>query len=227
MKPEPHHSKIMIVDDQPDSLMLLKEMLSVRGYDVEAVSSGKRALEAIEKVKPDLFLLDINMPIMNGFALCEKLKSQESTADIPVIFLSAVGEMKEIVKAFQIGGVDYIMKPFKMAVVLARVNTHLHLHHQKRELETLTEKQQAYVQRLKEYLPALIDHTSHDIRNPLSNTNLTVSLLERHGRTDDEKGKEYLDRIRTDMKRINDLLVDLMKVAGPEIKSPKDKPDLA
>jgi len=225
MKPEPHHSRIMIVDDQPDSLLLLKEMLTVRGYEVEAVRSGKSALESVAKVKPDLFLLDINMPLMDGFVLCKTLKSQESTADIPVIFLSAVGEMKEIIKAFKIGGVDYIMKPFKMAVVLARVDTHLHLHHQKQELETLYEKQQAYVKRLKDYLPALIDHTSHDIRNPLSNTNLTVSLLESHGRTDDEKGKEYLERIRTDMTRINELLIDLMNVAVPEIKSPKDKPD--
>lgn len=220
MKNTPQNSKILIVDDDASNILLLRDMLSEDGYIVSTVDSGKKAIDAVQQACPDLVLLDIAMPEMNGYEVCKALHKLENFGNTPIIFLSARDEIAQIVKAFHVGGRDYITKPFQIEVVLARVRNQLHLHHQAQELARLHAKEQAYVERLKAHLPALIDHTSHDIRNPISNTNVTVSLLAHHGRTDDEKGKTYLERIRTDMKRINELLVDLMKVAGFEIKSP-------
>lgn len=220
MKNTAQMSKILIVDDDPSNILLLRDMLSENGYTVRTENSGKAAVDAVKLEYPDLVLLDVAMPEMNGYEVCEALQTLADFGKTPIIFISAGDEIKQVVKAFHVGGVDYITKPFQIEVVLARVRHHLNLHHQRKELARLYAKEQAYVERLKAYLPALIDHTSHDIRNPISNTNLIVSLLEHHGRADDEKGKEYLERIRADMKRINDLLIDLMKVAGFEIKSP-------
>ncbi|MCB4791890.1 MAG: response regulator [Elusimicrobia bacterium] len=119
--------KILIVDDTPANLELLFAMLDERRYKIRAAVSGKIALEAAHNDAPDLILLDINMPEMNGYEVCRCLKEDEKLKDIPVIFLSALSEQEDKVKAFAAGGVDYITKPFHSEEVRARVETHLTL----------------------------------------------------------------------------------------------------
>lgn len=125
---------ILIVDDTPHNLRLLSTMLTDQGYKVRKAINGQIALQGVNMIKPDLILLDINMPDVNGYEVCKKLKTFEQTKDIPVIFISAIDETLDKVKAFDLGGVDYITKPFQVKEVLARVENHLTLNKLRRQL---------------------------------------------------------------------------------------------
>ena len=127
--------QIAVVDDTAANLHLLSNLLENVGYDVRPFPRGGIALQGITYSPPDLILLDIQMPEMNGYELCQKLKDNESTENIPVIFISALNETFDKVKAFQLGGVDYITKPFQAEEVLARVATHLELYQVKKRLQ--------------------------------------------------------------------------------------------
>ena len=131
---------ILVVDDVSANLQVLTGMLKDRGYKVRPVPNGKLALVAARKALPDLILLDINMPEMNGYEVCEHLKADESLKGIPIIFISALNENIDKVKAFAIGGVDYITKPFQMEELHARVETHLKLSRLQIELEQTNER---------------------------------------------------------------------------------------
>ncbi|MEG4325669.1 adenylate/guanylate cyclase domain-containing protein [Microcoleus sp. herbarium5] len=122
---------ILIVDDSLNNLLLLELILSRKGYTVEAASSGQQALDSVDLAQPDLILLDIMMPDMDGYEVCSRLKAIDRTRGIPIIFLSAVVQASEKVKAFNAGGADYITKPFQTVEVVARVENQLRL----RELE--------------------------------------------------------------------------------------------
>jgi len=130
-----HPASILVVDDTPANLQVLAGMLKDRGYKVRPVPSGKLALVAARRDPPDLILLDINMPEMNGYEVCEHLKADNKLKGIPVIFISALTEPLDKVKAFAIGGVDYLTKPFQMEELHARVETHLKLRRLQIELE--------------------------------------------------------------------------------------------
>ncbi len=128
-------SRIMIVDDTPQNLRLLENMLSKRGYQVYALPNGEMALKAAKKSPPDLMLLDINMPGMDGYEVCRRMKETPQLKSIPVIFLSALSEITDKMDAFKVGGVDYITKPFQFEEVNARVVTHLKIHYLQKALE--------------------------------------------------------------------------------------------
>ncbi len=128
-------ASILVVDDTPTNLQVLAGMLKDRGYKVRPVPSGKLALLAARRDPPDLILLDINMPEMNGYEVCEHVKADDKLKRIPVIFISALTEQLDKVKAFAIGGVDYITKPFQMEELHARVETHLKLRRLQIEVE--------------------------------------------------------------------------------------------
>src|SRR5450631_3268605 len=130
-----HPANILVVDDTSANLQVLAGMLKDRGYKVRPVPSGKLALQAARRDPPDLILLDIHMPEMNGYEVCEHLKADDKLKGIPVIFISALTESLDKVKAFAIGGVDYITKPFQMEELHARVETHLKLRRLQVELE--------------------------------------------------------------------------------------------
>ncbi len=121
----PSKGNILVVDDTPANLNLLIKMLSEQGYKVRPVPSGKLALRSVQSTLPDLILLDIRMPQMDGYEVCSKLKASSRTKDVPVIFISALDEVFDKVKAFSLGGVDYITKPFQIQEVLARIENQL------------------------------------------------------------------------------------------------------
>jgi len=123
----PPLGNIMIVDDNPHNLKLMEDMLRQQRYEVLSFPRGRLALAAADQEPPDLILLDINMPEMNGYEVCERLKASTRLSDIPVIFLSALNATEDKVKGFRSGGVDYISKPFQFEEVQARVETHLKL----------------------------------------------------------------------------------------------------
>lgn len=125
---------ILVVDDTLDNINLLATMLTEIGYKVRKALSGQMALMGVQAAPPDLILLDISMPEMNGYEVCEKLKASEQTRDIPVIFLSALDNVLDKVKAFSIGGVDYITKPFQLEEVVVRVENHLTIRRLQKQL---------------------------------------------------------------------------------------------
>ena len=127
--------EIVIIDDTPANLRLLASLLSDRGYQVRPFPSGKLALAGLERCNPDLILLDIQMPQMDGYEVCQILKAQPRTRDIPIIFISALSEALDKVKAFSCGGIDYITKPFQAEEVIARVGTHIKLNHLQKQLQ--------------------------------------------------------------------------------------------
>ena len=128
---------ILIVDDNSQNLQFLGKMMAENGYEPALARSGSQALDFIFKEKPELVLLDIMMPEMDGYEVCRELKSQKLTAHIPVIFLTAKIETEDIVKGFETGAVDYVTKPFKSAELLARVKTHIELKRAREEIRTL------------------------------------------------------------------------------------------
>jgi DNA-binding response OmpR family regulator len=172
----------MVVDDNPSNLKLLEEMLRMKGHEVVSFPRGRLALAAAVENPPDVILLDINMPEMNGYEVCERLKSTEAVSDIPVIFLSALNEIQDKVKAFRSGAVDYISKPFQFEEVHARVETHLKLHQLKRALQRQNELlEETVAARTRELAEAharltILDSTkgeflnliSHELRTPLN-----------------------------------------------------------
>lgn len=162
---------ILIVDDTVENLQLLASMLKDRGYTVRPVPSGKLALQAVERIPPDLILLDINMPHMNGYEVCEHLKSQDTTRDIPVIFISALTDTIDKVKAFGVGGVDYITKPFEFEEVQARVQAHLALRRLRFEIEAKNQRLEESIARqraLEQIKERLVEMIVHDLKNPLT-----------------------------------------------------------
>ncbi len=172
-------SNILVVDDTPANLRLLVNLLRENGYKVRAVPRGKLALAGIKQSMPDLILLDIMMPEMDGYEVCEKLKANPETKEIPVIFISAINEVLDKVKAFAVGGVDYISKPFQVEEVLARVETQLenrslqkNLQAKNKELgRALAELQAAQNQLiLSEKMAALgqlVANIAHEVNTPL------------------------------------------------------------
>jgi len=203
---------ILIVDDTPANLLLLVRMLTQRGYKPRTVLSGKLALEAARAEPPDLILLDIAMPEMNGYEVCEQLKADEALKDIPVIFISALHETLDKVKAFRVGGVDYVTKPFQFEEVFARVQTHLQL----RRLE-----------RLRDDLTHML---IHDLRNPLAVICCFLDFLEFHeAQTLSANAQELVTvarRSAEDLLNMIASLLDVSKIGAGEMKLQREPCDL-
>lgn len=155
---------ILVVDDTPENLTLLVGMLKEQGYRVRPVPSGALALQAAAAEPPDIILLDISMPEMDGYEVCRRLKADPRLKDIPVLFLTARTDIEDKVKSFEVGGVDHVTKPFQFAEVNARVKTHLELRRQKKEIE----KNYQDLARLEALRDSLVHMLVHDLRSPLA-----------------------------------------------------------
>lgn len=164
MKDFSKKATILVVDDNPENLRVLMQLLQDQGYRVRPIPNGAHALTTAQKEPPDLILLDIMMPEMNGYEVCARLKADERTRDIPIIFISALDEGLDKATAFSMGGVDYITKPFQAEELSARVYTHLTLHQMR---QTLQEKNEILQQQNAE-LDAFAHTVAHDLKNPLS-----------------------------------------------------------
>jgi len=230
MKQIPHTiPDILIVDDTPANLNLLTEMLKERGYRVRPVPSGKLAIQAIQNEKPDLILLDINMPEMNGYEVCAHLKEDVTLKDIPVIFISALTETMDKVKAFSAGGVDYVTKPFQFEEVHARVETHLRirclqrqLSEQNENLERLVEKRTRELAKAYERLQELgrlknnfMRMISHEIRTPANGVlgigNMILALC-----PESEHRTLAADLFKQSTARLQNLIDDATTIADME-----------
>ena len=139
------NADILIVDDTPANLNVLSAILGKRGYRVRPAINGALALKAAQKAAPDLILLDVQMPGLGGYEVCRQLKADAQTRAIPVIFISALDDVLDKVEAFQVGGVDYITKPFQIEEVLVRVENQLALHQQREAIAALLARNQQLI----------------------------------------------------------------------------------
>jgi two-component system, sensor histidine kinase and response regulator len=225
-------SDIMIVDDNPANLRLLEDMLLQQGHGVRSFPLGRLALAAAMNDPPDLILLDINMPEMNGYEVCEHLKSTEEVSDVPVIFLSALNETQDKVQAFRSGGVDYISKPFQFEEVHARVETHLKLHGLQRALRRQNERlEEAVAARTRELAEAnqrltILDRSkgeflsliSHELRTPLNGL-LGVGELILDGMDLTVESTELREIFEESRRRILSILDDALLLTEIDVSS--------
>jgi two-component system sensor histidine kinase/response regulator len=160
LSPVPHprpKSRVLVVDDVVQNLQVVGTMLRNEGYDVMPAGSGAQALDRVRVRLPDLILLDLMMPEMDGLEVCRRLKADPATQQIPIIFLTASNEMEHLVRGFEAGAVDYVTKPFNGSELLARVRTHLELKHARQQLREMNDEKNEFM-----------GIAAHDLRNPLS-----------------------------------------------------------
>jgi len=171
---------ILIVDDTPENLRLLSNVLTERGYKVRSVINGAMALMGAKAAPPDLILLDINMPDMNGYEVCEALNADEQTREIPVIFISALDEVLDKVKGFAVGGRDYITKPFQLEEVLARIENQLTIRNLQQQLQEQNQRLQQEIsdrEKAEQALRVFLHSISHDLRNPVTGMLMVLKNL--------------------------------------------------
>lgn len=209
---------ILVVDDNPANLRLLSSMLTEQGYKTRAVINGSMALTAARAAPPDLILLDINMPEMSGYQVCEQLKVDERTCDVPVIFISAMDEIEDKIRAFDVGGVDYVTKPFQFQEVAARVKTHLSLQRLQRQLQEANAELERQLQELEarnEELDAFAHTVAHDLKNPLSALTGYSSMLEtRYDQLSEENQRSFFTAIAQNGRRMNNIIEELLLLSS-------------
>lgn len=232
--PRSEKGDILVVDDNPVNLRLLADMLTEHGYRVRGVLSGAMALTALSVMPSDIILLDISMPVMNGYELCRRLKEQDGTKDIPVIFVSALGETVDKVKGFETGGVDYITKPFQLEEVLARTETHIKTKRASQELkernrEILRDKEAAV--EANDAKSRFLACMSHELRTPLNAIIGYSELLQEEAEDENLEGfVSDLEKIQTAAKHqlgvINDIL-DLSRIEAGRMELHLETVDIA
>ena len=199
---------IMAVDDNPDNLKLLSDILSEQGFQVRQALNGRLALAAVKQQPLDLFILDIRMPEMDGFELCRQLKNDSATCNVPVIFISGLDDPADKVKAFEMGGQDYITKPFEDTEVLARVKLHLEVSSMRKNLEDMVQRRTIKLEESNTALKVLLEHRSSEREkfeeNVLSHIRSLVSpYLERLKNTDlDSQQSSLLDIVEANLLEI-------------------------
>ncbi len=222
----PPPANILAVDDTPANLQLLVGLLKEHGYRVRPVPSGVLALQAAEASQPDLILLDITMPEMNGYEVCRRLKENPRLRDIPVLFISAMNEPLDKVRAFQTGGVDYVTKPFHAEEVEARVRTHLTLRQQQKALAESLAKQEE-MERMRDSLTHMI---VHDMRSPLAVLQVACDLLGTEFLAGDGDAQAILVNARGSLSTLTEMvtqMLDLSRLESGQMQLDRQPVDLA
>jgi len=219
-------ANILVVDDTPANLQLLAGMLKAHGYRVRPVNSGELALRAVQAEPPNLILLDITMPELDGYEVCRRLKANPAFAEIPVLFISALSGPEDKTLAFQVGGVDYVSKPFQFDEVLARVKTHLELCRQKRELEASLERLR-HLEALRDSLTHMI---VHDMRSPLAALQLNLEMIQMKTADQDATCCQLVSNARRSVDLLSDMvsqILDVSRMDAGQMKLQLEMSDLA
>lgn len=233
---ETNKAHILIVDDIGENLQVLGNILNKEGFDTSFALNGKQALSIIEDTLPDLVLLDISMPLMNGFEVCSILKNDEKTKSIPIIFLTARTEVDSMVYGFTIGADDYVTKPFNTLELLARVRAHIDLKRfkdtiliQNKKLSDLVEQLSKSNEELNKLIASkdkFFSIIAHDLKGPIGNLNSFLIFMGDHA---DKLSKEDLHKnilsLQNSSKKIQDLLENLLTWARSQKGDIEYKPD--
>lgn len=199
--------KIVIIDDNPSNINLAATLLKKHDYDVLSALDGKSGIELVNREKPDLILLDIMMPELDGYEVCKILKNNTKTSEIPIVFLTALKETDNLVRSFEVGGVDYISKPFKKEELFARVKTHLEL---KRSRDIIL-SQNHKLHKLNDEKNNLMHITAHDLKNPLQGISGLIEMLQFHRHAiDDEEYESICQSINSSTMHALEIINDLL-----------------
>jgi two-component system sensor histidine kinase/response regulator len=218
--PKAKPGTVLIVDDVVDNLHMLTDMLEAQGHEVRIAMSGKEALEKISEKHPDLILLDIQMPGMTGYEVCQKVKANQATQDIPVIFLSALQESADILKGFEVGGVDYVSKPFQFREVVARVQSQMAVSQQRRELEELRQRDRQQFEMIAAAKDTFFHATAHDLKNPLTGVLLYVQMLRSNPPQSQNELADALNGIEGTARKMQSLISDILDLAQMQVGTP-------
>jgi signal transduction histidine kinase len=195
---------------------MLATYLKLEGFDVDFLDDSQLVQAYLENHDIDLLLLDVMMPKIDGFELCRRIKSTPKSADIPVIFLTALTDSEHIIKAFEVGGVDYISKPFQTTELLARVRTHVENKKYREKLEQLNATKDKFFSII-----------AHDLKNPISSIKNSVDLMSRlYDDFSDEERKAYLHNLRETTENVFDLLQNLLAWSRTQTNRIEFNPDL-
>jgi len=207
-------AKILIVDDVPENISVLFEFLISQGFDVSIAPDGESALEVTAEEVPDLILLDVMMPGIDGFETCRRLKAQARTRDVPVIFMTALSDTVDKVKGFQFGAVDYVTKPVQQDEVLGRINAHIKI----RQLQQTLERRNGE-------LDSFAHMVAHDLKNPLGVIENGVYLLKRDLASDlNEDISLHFSLISKSTRRMRGIIEGLLALAGVSHQTPVFEP---
>lgn len=209
--------KVLIVDDIPSTLRLLSQMLKDHGYEVINALSGEIALSQVNLAIPDVILLDIMMPEMSGYEVCQQLKSNPKTADIPIIFLTAVTDLPEKIQAFKLGGDDYVTKPFFIQEVLLRIEHQITLKRQQKQLNYLNQQLRESNEELAQFAYVV----SHELQSPLQTMIGMIGLISAKSQRFDHKTQKYLNYIAKASDRMHHLISDLLTYSRIENIDPE------
>jgi signal transduction histidine kinase len=216
------NAEILIVDDLADNIKVLGNILKINQYRISIAQSGREALEYLAKKLPDLILLDVNMPGMNGFELCERLKAEERTSAIPVIFLTANVSQEDIVIGFEVGGEDYLVKPFNPNELLARIQSHLELK-LSRDIIAAQNKELIELNASKNKFFSLI---AHDIRNPVTSIYGFADLLKQSQQEmSAQELAESIDYLHHSARNLKDLIEHLLEWAKMQMRKTEFSPE--
>lgn len=203
-------SLILIIDDISDNIQVMAKFLKSKNYEISFALSGEEGLETLKYIKPDLILLDLLMPKMDGLEVCSRIKKNPETSDIPIIFITGSPEENNLVKAFEMGAADYITKPFKPLELLARVDHQLRIRKQSIELEKLIERLNRSNQALEDFAHSI----SHDLQQPLQVMIGFSNLLEENYKGQlNSQTKQYFLNLNNAGKRLNNMIQDLLNYA--------------
>jgi len=220
--------RILVIDDNPRNLDVLSELLDKEDFVVLFALDGKNGLQRAESGQPDLILLDIMMPGINGFETCRQLKANDKTKDIPIIFMTALSETTDKIKGFAMGAVDYITKPIQAEEALVRITTHLKIQRLQQDLRIKNEELRAAFEREKELnklKSRFISIASHEFRTPLASISIATDVLKRYrDRMSDEKKVASLERIQKTVKQMTNMLDDVLLLSRVEAETYEFRP---
>jgi two-component system, sensor histidine kinase and response regulator len=202
---------VLVVDDSEMNVELLADMMERSNLKALVAMSGAEALQLARVHLPEIILLDITMPEMNGYDVCRQLKLDAVTADIPVIFISALDDLDDIIEGFDAGGVDYITKPFRFREVLARVSNQLVMYRQKRQIEKMRYRERQQFEKMDNLRQQFIGSATHDLKNPLfvisGYTDMLEAVLDV---ADNEQAQKSIEAIRRGVGKMNTLIADIL-----------------
>lgn len=207
---------VLVVDDTPQNVQLLTRILRSEGHTIQTALSGMDAIDTAHEVIPDVVLLDIQMPEMDGYEVCEYFKANETLMHIPIIFISALTDTEGIIKALHAGGVDYVTKPFNIQEVVARVNSQMVVVEQRREIDRLHEQDIQHYHAIDDMKNEFIRMATHDLKNPLGIVMGYAEIFE-HIQIQDERQRalmdQGLDAIQHAIDKMMNLVTDMLDLA--------------
>ncbi len=224
-----NQNKVLVVDDNPNTLSLLFDALEEAQFKVLIAEDGKSVLKRIKYLKPDIILLDVMMPEMDGFETCQHLKANEYSKNIPIIFMTALTETVDKVKGFEIGAVDYITKPIQIDEVLVRLKTHLTIHNLQNQLIQQNEelkKSKELAESANHAKSAFLANMSHELRTPLNGILGYAQLLKREKTVKNEQGLDIIQRSGEHLLTLINDILDLSKIEAGKLDINSDKLNL-